>query len=458
MPLNSVEPPCTDPYARWCGRGGAARLPPIPICASALPGDTPPVPPLGEQLWALRPRLDGGVPAVNGFTPDARRAVDGWAGACAVTWRSGGRKRGGFWAAEASNYGHSPPTPVSGDPPLTVIVTMPSPDSVSVACAYLRLRRRADQRQRQNQEHNAHRNASSLATSGSCRSVERPRAPPRRVRRFRPAASGTVGAHEPGERPFSANPTPRRCAITRRRIRFPRPPAGPRRRPRTGAEPAGPPTRRQRPVDGSSTARLSCPRRAARPPSGKCPGPRAGGRGRARLARRRPRPHPAPGSSGSPPTRIRPPLTGSSRHAGRGGRVQGDAPNELQPPNRRRHRVRLLRCTRDRSRRLDRLGSPRSTPLRGPGRPAQNPQPAGERPPGPPSGASSVTPRRRRRELGGGVLEDGMTPAPAPGPARGVSPRLDHDAFDLVERDPRSRAGALARSWHRSRCVRSRRA
>ena len=34
MPLNSVEPPCTDvPYARWCGRGGAARLPPIPMCA-----------------------------------------------------------------------------------------------------------------------------------------------------------------------------------------------------------------------------------------------------------------------------------------------------------------------------------------------------------------------------------------------------------------------------------------
>jgi len=23
----------TDPYARWCGRGGAARLPPIPMCA-----------------------------------------------------------------------------------------------------------------------------------------------------------------------------------------------------------------------------------------------------------------------------------------------------------------------------------------------------------------------------------------------------------------------------------------
>src|SRR6266852_8730338 len=27
----SVEPPYTDPYVRWCGRGGAARLPPIPI-------------------------------------------------------------------------------------------------------------------------------------------------------------------------------------------------------------------------------------------------------------------------------------------------------------------------------------------------------------------------------------------------------------------------------------------
>jgi hypothetical protein len=26
-----LEPPCTDPYARWCGRGGAARLAPIPI-------------------------------------------------------------------------------------------------------------------------------------------------------------------------------------------------------------------------------------------------------------------------------------------------------------------------------------------------------------------------------------------------------------------------------------------
>ena len=28
---NLVEPPCTAPYARWCGRGGVARRPPIPI-------------------------------------------------------------------------------------------------------------------------------------------------------------------------------------------------------------------------------------------------------------------------------------------------------------------------------------------------------------------------------------------------------------------------------------------
>src|SRR5215813_13200389 len=33
-----LEPPCTDPYARWCGRGGAARLPPIPIAATLCCG------------------------------------------------------------------------------------------------------------------------------------------------------------------------------------------------------------------------------------------------------------------------------------------------------------------------------------------------------------------------------------------------------------------------------------
>jgi hypothetical protein len=29
--LAPAEPPCTDPYARWCGRGGAVRRLPIPI-------------------------------------------------------------------------------------------------------------------------------------------------------------------------------------------------------------------------------------------------------------------------------------------------------------------------------------------------------------------------------------------------------------------------------------------
>jgi hypothetical protein len=33
-----LEPPCTDPYARWWGRGGAARLPPIPIAATLCVG------------------------------------------------------------------------------------------------------------------------------------------------------------------------------------------------------------------------------------------------------------------------------------------------------------------------------------------------------------------------------------------------------------------------------------
>jgi len=34
-PANALlyRPPYTDPYVRWCGRGEAARLPPIPMCA-----------------------------------------------------------------------------------------------------------------------------------------------------------------------------------------------------------------------------------------------------------------------------------------------------------------------------------------------------------------------------------------------------------------------------------------
>ncbi len=42
--LNRIEPPCTDPYARWCGRGRAARPSPIPMCAEhvrQLGGESP---------------------------------------------------------------------------------------------------------------------------------------------------------------------------------------------------------------------------------------------------------------------------------------------------------------------------------------------------------------------------------------------------------------------------------
>src|ERR1017187_4772354 len=37
-----LEPPYTDPYVRWCGRGGAERLPPIPIFVESPGGITPP--------------------------------------------------------------------------------------------------------------------------------------------------------------------------------------------------------------------------------------------------------------------------------------------------------------------------------------------------------------------------------------------------------------------------------
>src|SRR5689334_329450 len=37
----ATEPPCTDPYARWWGRGGAVRLPPIPIEEIEIAGSRP---------------------------------------------------------------------------------------------------------------------------------------------------------------------------------------------------------------------------------------------------------------------------------------------------------------------------------------------------------------------------------------------------------------------------------
>ena len=83
--------------------------------ASALAGDTPTVAPLREQLWALRPILDGGVPPLDIFTPDAH-PVDGrvdlpWA----VTGRSGGRERGEFLGSGPDRPTATLPTRVSGD-------------------------------------------------------------------------------------------------------------------------------------------------------------------------------------------------------------------------------------------------------------------------------------------------------------------------------------------------------
>ena len=117
MPLNSVEPPCTDPYARWCGRGGAARLPPIPIRASALQGDTPPVPPLREQLWALRPALDDDVPAVDATLHAGRASSSRRVSLpCAVPRSAGEAANAGVLGSERIDQGRSPlPTPVSGD-------------------------------------------------------------------------------------------------------------------------------------------------------------------------------------------------------------------------------------------------------------------------------------------------------------------------------------------------------
>ena len=66
MPLNSVEPPCTDPYARWCGRGGAARLPPIPIPLRPLRGDC-----RGQPCRNALAGQPGGWPSFNGSTRGA---------------------------------------------------------------------------------------------------------------------------------------------------------------------------------------------------------------------------------------------------------------------------------------------------------------------------------------------------------------------------------------------------
>src|SRR5882724_12110512 len=45
-----LEPPYTDPYVRWCGRGGAARLPPIPIIGAKRPFGEPTIK-LEAKAW-----------------------------------------------------------------------------------------------------------------------------------------------------------------------------------------------------------------------------------------------------------------------------------------------------------------------------------------------------------------------------------------------------------------------
>ena len=61
------------------GTAGVSTRYARPPLGSGPSDDTPAVPPLREQLWALRPGLDGGVPAVDDFTPDARGVVGAWA-------------------------------------------------------------------------------------------------------------------------------------------------------------------------------------------------------------------------------------------------------------------------------------------------------------------------------------------------------------------------------------------
>ena len=70
---------CCDVERRSYGPTGVSTRYARPALRSGPSDDTPTVPPLRQQLWALRPGLDGGVPAVDDFTPDARRAVGAWA-------------------------------------------------------------------------------------------------------------------------------------------------------------------------------------------------------------------------------------------------------------------------------------------------------------------------------------------------------------------------------------------
>ena len=56
---------------RSCGPDGVSTRCARPPLRYGPAGDTPSVPPLRQQIWALRPGLDGGVPAVHNVSRDA---------------------------------------------------------------------------------------------------------------------------------------------------------------------------------------------------------------------------------------------------------------------------------------------------------------------------------------------------------------------------------------------------
>ena len=100
-------------YGRSCGPTGVSTLCARPTLA-LRPWRVTRRPSLRSerQLWALRPFLDGGVPALDVFTPDAHPA-DGRVGLpWAVKGRSGGRERGDFLARNLIDPPGSLPTQV----------------------------------------------------------------------------------------------------------------------------------------------------------------------------------------------------------------------------------------------------------------------------------------------------------------------------------------------------------
>ena len=195
-----------------------------------------------------------------------------------------------------------------------------------------------------------------------------------------------MGAREPGELPFLANPTPRGCAITRGESGS----AAARRTRSTPTHLRGAGAAGRRAERGPLTAprpRVSphrCPRIRRQ---AKCPGPK----GVAGLVAARHRPYPpVPWSLRFTAHPYPFAQTGSSRRAGRGCRVQGDAlngpgpksvPSSRGPPP----------CTRSvppaRS-----LTSPRGPRSCGPGGRRRFPARRGERPSGPPPNPLPVAP------------------------------------------------------------------